>query len=212
MAFGDLTTLSDVKAWLQTGENPFPATDDGLLTRLITAASQFIQTWLGRQIAPADWQEVRDGSGGQRLAFANTPVTAVLSLSIDGIAIAPAPPDGGWGAGYVFTPTELALRGYVFTRRAQNVIITYTAGYAAAPPDIAQACIELVCQRYRERTRIGEVSRALGGNETVTFSQQDMSADVKLLLSQYRVVAPVAGFVRQLAETATDPLLAAAAL
>jgi hypothetical protein len=48
MAFGDLCQLSDVTAWLQTGQNPFPATDDALLTRLITAASQFIQSWLQR--------------------------------------------------------------------------------------------------------------------------------------------------------------------
>src|SRR6185437_9576261 len=43
MAFGDLTTLDDVKAWLQTGQNPFPATDDVLLTGLVTAASGFIE-------------------------------------------------------------------------------------------------------------------------------------------------------------------------
>src|SRR5579862_3174068 len=112
MAFGDLTTLDDVKAWLTTGQNPFPDTDDALLTRLITAASQFIQTWLKRQIASSDWQEVRDGSGGQRLVFANFPVTAVLGLAIDGIVISPAPTDGSCDAGYVFSPTELALRGY----------------------------------------------------------------------------------------------------
>jgi len=212
MAFGDLTVLADVKAWLQTGQTAFPATDDALLTRLITAASHFIQSWLNRQIASGDWQEVRDGAGGQRLAFANFPVTAVLSLAIDGLEIPPAPSDGGYGAGYVFSPTELALRGYVFTRRAQNVIVAYTAGYPATPPDIAQACIELVCQRYRERTRIGEVSRAVGGGETVSFSPQDMSDNVKLLLSQYRAMAPVSGAARQLATTATDPALMAAAL
>jgi hypothetical protein len=212
MAFDDLCALADVKAWLQTGQTAFPDTDDTLLTRLITAASQFIQSWLNRQIALGDWQETRDGTGGQRLAFANFPVTSVLALSIDGLEIPPAPTDGGYGPGYVFTPTELALRGHVFTRRAQNVIISYTAGYAATPPDIAQACIELVCRRYRERTRIGEVSRALGGSETVSFSQQDMSDDVKLLLSQYRVVAPVSGFARVLGASATDPALIAAVL
>ena len=212
MPFGDLTMLADVKAWLQTGQDAFPDTDDVLLARLITAASQFIQTWLGRQIASGDWQEVRDGTGGQRLAFANTPATAVLSLSIDGIAIPPAPVDGGYGAGYVFSPTELALRGYVFTRRAQNVIVTYTAGFAVTPPDIAQAATELVAQRYRERTRIGEVSRTLDGSETVTYSQQDMSDDVKLLLSQYRALAPVSGVARIAAASGTDALLMAAAL
>jgi hypothetical protein len=212
MTFGDLTTLADVTAWLQTGQNPFPSVDDALLTRLITAASGFIQTWLNRPIAAADWIEIRDGAGGQRLAFANFPVSAVLSLSVDGLAIPPAPAGGGFGAGYVFTPTELALRGYVFTHRAQNVVVTYTAGYASVPPDIAQACTELVCQRYRERTRIGEVSKALVSGETVAFSQKDMSDDVKTLLGQYRAVAPVSGFARMLAPTATDPAAMVAAL
>lgn len=154
---------------------------------------------------------MRDGTGGQRLTFGNFPVTAVLSLSIDGLAIPPAPDGGGFGAGYVFSPTELALRGYVFTRRPQNVTITYTAGYPVIPLDIAQACIDLVCLRYRERTRIGEVSRATGGTETVTYSQRDMSEHVKLLLSQYRRVAPISSF-RQVAPTATDPALVAAVL
>jgi hypothetical protein len=210
MAFGDLTTLDEVKAWLQTGQAAFPGTDDILLARLITAASQFIQRWLNRTIISADWCEVRDGTGAQRLTFGNFPATAVLSLSIDGIAIPPAG-NGGFGTGYVFSPTELALRGYVFTRRPQNVEIIYTAGYPVIPPDIAQACIDLVCLRYRERTRIGEVSRAIGGTETVTYSQRDMSEHVKLLLSQYRMVTPVASF-RQFAPTATDPALMAAVL
>lgn len=212
MAFGDLTTLEDVKAWLQTGQTAFPDTDDLLLQRLITAASRFVQTWLNRPIASADWQEVRDGTGGRRLIFANFPVTAVLSVSINGLAIPASAPDGGSDAGYVFTPTELALRGYVFTCRPQNVVITYTAGYLEPPPDIAQACIELVCLRYRERSRIGEVSRTVSGSETVNYSQRDMSENVKLLLSQYRLVAPVPGFLRRLAPTATEPALLAAAL
>lgn len=211
MAFGDLTTLGEVKAWLQTGQAAFPDTDDALLGRLITAASQFIQKWLNRNIALADWYEVHNGTGGQRLTFGNFPVTAVLSLSIDGLAIPRAPDDCGFGAGYVFSPTELALRGYVFTCRPQNVAITYTAGYPVIPPDIAQACIDLVCLRYRERTRIGEVARATGGTETVTYSQRDMSEHVSLLLSQYRLVTPISPF-RQVVLTASDPALIAAAL
>ena len=110
MAFGDLTTLGEVKAWLQTGQAAFPDTDDALLVRLINAASQFIQRWLSRNIALTDWYEVRDGTGGQHLTFSNFPVTAVRSLSIDGLTIPPAPSDGGFGAGYVFSPTELVDR------------------------------------------------------------------------------------------------------
>src|SRR5207237_976011 len=98
MPYGDLTTLADVKAWLQTGQNPFPATDDALLQRLIAAASEFIQNWLGRPIASGDWLETRDGTG--------------------------------------------------------------------------------------------EVSKALGSGETVTFSQKDMSDAVKTALASYRAVMP----------------------
>lgn len=208
MTYGDLTTLADVKAWLQTGQSPFPPTEDALLTRLITAASQYIQTWLNRRVARADYLEVRDGTGGQRLQFACFPVCAVLSLSIDGIAIPPAPlplPSTGLTAGYVFSPTQLAVRGYYFTRRAQNIVFSYTAGYASAPPEIAQACIEFVALRYRERMRVGESSKAIGGGETVSYSQKDMSAPISTLLQQYRVVAPIFASSLMMAATATDP-------
>jgi Phage gp6-like head-tail connector protein len=189
VTFGDLTTLADVKAWLQTGQAAFPATDDALLTRLITAASQYIQSWLNRQITLTDYLETRDGTGGHRLQFACFPVSAVLSLTIDGqpvpLALSIA------AAGYSFSPTQLSVRGYTFNRGAQNVVVAYTSGYSTTPPEVAQACIELVALRYLERTRIGEVSRSLAGAGTVAYSQKDMSDAIKTLLQQYRLVAPV---------------------
>jgi hypothetical protein len=190
VAFGDLTTLADVKAWLQTGQAAFPASDDALLTRLVTASSQYIQAWLNRRIASADYVETRDGNGGRRLQFACFPVTAVLSLTIDGQVVPATTPSSA--AGYTFSPTQLSVCGYRFNRRAQNVVVSYTAGYSTTPPEVAQACIELVALRYRERTRIGEVSRSLGGAETVAYAQKDMSDAIKTLLQQYRLVAPVA--------------------
>lgn len=191
MALGDLTTLADVKAWLQTGHNAFPATDDALLTRLVTAASEYIQTWLNRSIALADYLEIRDGTGGEALQFACFPVVEVRSLTIEGqmIPLAATSRD----AGYAFSPTQLFVRGYSFTRGIQNVAVSYTAGYRSIPPDIAQACIELVALRYRERSRIGEVSKSLGGAETVTYAQKDLSDGIKTLLQQYRLVIPVVG-------------------
>jgi hypothetical protein len=220
-SFGDLTTLADVKAWLQTGQSAFPATDDSLLTRLITAASQYIQTWLNRQIALQDWIEVRDGigtplgPGDVRYQFAAFPVTAVSLVVVDGLTIPPIPvsPPAPLGAavvstfatqvGYLFTPTQLVIRGYAVPRKAGCVTLQYTAGYAVTPPDLAQACIELVALRYRERTRIGEIARTIGGGETVSYSQKDMSDAIKTLIQQYRVVTLVAGFLMP-APTQTD--------
>jgi hypothetical protein len=209
MAFGDLTTLGDVKSWLQTGQNAFPTTDDALLTRLITAASQLIQTWLNRQITSQDWIETRDGLGNVlgpsdvRYQFAAFPVTAVSRVLVDGIVIPaiPTPAQSATAAvgamaaqsGYLFTPTQLVIRGYAVPRKAGCVSMQYTAGYAVPPADLSQACIELVALRYRERGRIGEVTKAIGGGQTVSYSQKDMSDSIKSLIQQYRRVAPIAG-------------------
>ena len=202
MAFGDLTTLADVKAWLQTGQAALPTTDDALLARLVTAASQYIQTWINRQIASADYLEIRDGTGGRKLQFASFPVSTVLSLTIDDQVVPLAP--FITAAGYRYSPTQLSIRGYRFNRGAQNVVVAYTAGYSATPPEVAQACIELVSLRYRERTRIGEVSRSLGGAETVAYAQKDMSDATKTLLQQYRLVAPVAALQQATAVSGAD--------
>jgi hypothetical protein len=230
MSFGDLCQLADVKGWLQTGQNAFPSTDDALLSRLITAASQFIASWLGRPIAQADWLEVRDGLGtiaDTRLQFACFPVSAVLSVTVDGVAVtplptpAPAAPAGAVilptaAAGYLFSPTQLVIRGMCVPRKAQCIALQYTAGYAVVPPDLAQACIELVALKYRERSRIGERARALGGGgtaayTTAAFSLRDLTTDIQTLLSQYRAVAPASGYVQLLAPTSSDTATVVAA-
>jgi hypothetical protein len=234
MAFGDLTTLADVRAWLQTGPQPYPSTDDALLSRLITAASGLVTTWLNRPIVQRDWQELRDGTGSYghdtTFVFGVQPVSAVLLVVVDGFTVPPvpialpAPPDqlvlvsmppafAGAGShadfGYVFTPTALTIRGYSVPRKRACVTLQYTAGFAGVPFDIAQATIELVCRKYRERTRIGERSKSLGGGETTTyetvsFTLRDMASDIQLLLQQYRMVAPVWGAVPLPAPTQTD--------
>ncbi len=227
MAFSDLTTLGDVKLWLQTGQNAFPATDDELLTRLITAASQFIQTWLNRQIVAQDWIETRDGLGNvlgpseARYQFAAFPVTAVNRVIVDGAVIPaiPASTQSGMAAvgafaaqrGYLFTPTQLVIRGYPVPRKAACVTLQYTAGYAVPPADLAQACIELVALRYRERGRIGEVAKAIGAGQTVSYSQKDMSDSTRTLIEQYRRVAPIDGSLLPASPQAVAGVLAGVA-
>lgn len=185
MAAGDLTALADVKAWLFTQTTP-PATDDALLERLISAASQFIQTWCNRDFASQSYTEAWDGTGGRRMMFPNYPVTAVSSVAVSGITM---PRGSITSAGYYFTSTALILNGYGFERGFANIEVAYTAGYPTIPPELAQACIELVGVRYRERDRIGMSSKAVGG-ETTSFSLKDMPASVSTILNNYRKVIP----------------------
>lgn len=180
----DLTTLENTKAWLgiQTTD------DDALLTRLIASASEFIQTWLNRSFASQAYNEVRDGTGGCRMVFADYPVTSVQGVVVDGRPI-PASTDFGT-PGYRFDANRIILTGYVFSRGIGNVQLAYTGGFTETPKEIEQACIELVSLRFKERDRIGHQSKTLG-SETVSFIVKDMPDAVQTILNNYRKVVPL---------------------
>lgn len=182
----DLTTLANAKQWLGLPE--VSTDDEALLTRLISSASEFIQTWLNRDIASQDYNEARDGTGGNRLVFAEYPVTAVSSVVVDGRPI-PRAVDVV-SIGYRFDSQQIILNGYVFTKGWSNVQLAYTAGFAAVPMEIEQACIELVSLRFKERDRIGHQSKSLAG-ETVTFFIKDMPDSVRTILNNYKRVVPL---------------------
>ncbi len=178
----NLTTIGNVKEWLGLDS----CDDDALLTRMVSALSRYIQSWLNRDLLTASYSETRDGSGSRKIMMSNYPVTAVSSLTIDGLAIPQAVDSRG--SGFMITPNLIVLvGGYAFTQGMQNVVISYTAGFAVTPPELEQACIELIAMRYKERDRIGQVSKSIGG-ETVTFSQKDFPADVLTILNNYKKV------------------------
>lgn len=185
-----LTTLAKAKEWLQIPTAQ--TTDDALLTRLIDSASGFIESWLSRKgnFATASYTDKRDGTGGDIISLSNYPVTAISSLSVDGVVIAASPDGGVLQTGYGFDSNNLWLSGFIFTRGRRNVAIAYTAGYTSVPSEIENACIEIIGERYRTRDRIGHVSKSLGG-ETVAFSQKDMSDHLKTTLQQYKRVVPL---------------------
>lgn len=65
----------------------------------------------------------------------------------------------------------------------------FTQGLPEVPADVEFACCELVALRYKEKERIGEVSKNLG-QQTVTYSQKDISDFGRTVIDQYRRVTP----------------------
>lgn len=177
----DLTTVSSVKAWL----NITAGADDALLSRMVSSASDFVQTWLNRNIVSQTYQDVFDGNGGNKYMTFAYPVNAVASVFVDGIAIpassSPLTP------GYVASKTRVSLIGYAFSNGLQNCVVNYTAGYASIPTEIEQSCIEIVGLRYRARSRIGVASKSANG-ESISFSQVDLTGAIQDVLLQYKKV------------------------
>ncbi len=61
--------------------------------------------------------------------------------------------------------------------------------YNYVPYDVEQACIEIVAERYRYKSRIGQISQTLGGQETSTYLVKDaLTAAIKFRLEPYRIV------------------------
>lgn len=189
MAAGDLTTVANAKTWL----NISVTTDDVLLARLVSAASQFVQTWLNRTIAATSYTEYRNGNGQDRMMLKNFPIISVTAVNINGVPISQAPalaPNVPVQAGWQNDDLKVYLVGFQFWQGTQNIQFQYTAGYAVTPLDIEQATIELIGLKYARRQHIDQVSKNLNG-EVVAFSTKDMTDEIKTLLQQYRRVTPI---------------------
>ncbi|QDD62651.1 phage gp6-like head-tail connector protein (plasmid) [Herbaspirillum seropedicae] len=182
----DLTTLANVKQWL--GLDASSTDDDELLQRLITAVSGYVQTWLNRTFLISPYVETLDGKGKSRMMCANYPITAVDSVVINGQAIGPSPDIHS--PGYYFDDYMIGLRSYCFSRGESNVVLAYHAGFASVPPEIEQACIEVIALRYSEKSRVGYSSKTLAG-ETIAFTITDFPASVQTVLGNYKKVVPL---------------------
>lgn len=60
--------------------------------------------------------------------------------------------------------------------------------YSYVPSDIVMGVTELVGERFKAKDRIGVNSKALGGQETVSFNNQSMSHHVREMFGPYRRV------------------------
>jgi hypothetical protein len=193
MAVGDLTTLAVLKEWLVIANTV--TVSDAMLARLISAASTYIQnTLISRTIALAQYQEVRNGMGMDSMMLKTTPLVSVQSLSVNGAAIAARAPLGpgatNGAGGYTFDDQMIYLSGFVFCSGRQNVIVNYTAGYAMTPPDLEQACIDIISDWFKAKDRIGKSGESIEG-QSISFSLAQVPPRAMGVISGYRRVSPV---------------------
>lgn len=175
-----LCALEDVKTYLGlTG-----GTSDVVLAPLITNVSALIENFCNRVFAQAPYTETMNGNGGYRLMLGNAPVSAVASVTVDGLAITQAA--NATDSGYVFDDDTVYIRGCQrFNRGVQNVTVAYTAGFATIPQDVNQACVEWVADKYGKRNRIDKKSETLGTQQTQAYDLSDMPESVRSALLSY---------------------------
>lgn len=95
-----------------------------------------------------------------------------------------APTAGQYVAPYLGGNTPIPY--YIFAAADTGSAVLLNYNYV--PYDLEQAAIEIVGERYKYRSRIGEASKTLGGQETASYMVKDaLTAAIKARLDPYRL-------------------------
>ena len=76
---------------------------------------------------------------------------------------------------------------YSFSPADAGAAVALTYGYV--PSDIAEAALEWICDRYAYKGHIGQKSKSLGGQETVSYDLSAVPPFVAAILQPYRRIA-----------------------
>lgn len=190
----DLTTLAAVDAYLNISTDPTTPANQ-LLATLITAASQFISSYCDRIFQSTAYSEVRDSAGGKgewlTLGF---PIISVQQVLLGSTNI---PPSGGWTAGgsapsgYGFGKWSIYVQGYEIPFARKFTTLSYTAGYATIPADLAQATTEVVALKFKQKDRIGISGSESIDGQSITYRDIAMSQSALAVINTYRRVTPI---------------------
>lgn len=113
------------------------------------------------------------GDGGVVYAGSGNALTAVAATPAVGQYVPPGQSEPGL---------------YTFAAADQGAALLVS--YSFIPADLEEACIQLVAERYSYRGRVGQRSKSLGGNETMTFDRSGIAPEILSLIAPYRSVIP----------------------
>lgn len=181
----NLCSLEDLKWHLAiTGSG-----DDTQLGSLILRATAFIERYCGREFMSREHTEYHTGDGTSRLRLDHFPVTEISSIA-DSSEFATFSYDDGdehdyWECEYENGIVQLLLD--VFPKWPPRAVeVVYTAGYATAPEDLKQLCVELAAARFHSRKRQGILSENITGASMVMYRNDELSPMQLLVLDAYR--------------------------
>lgn len=172
-----LTTLADVKETL--GISSAVTTKDNLIIRKINQASQLIENYCQRSFKSAPYIEYYDGSGTQELMLRQRPVTVLTSVearntSLNDNDFSSVPTD------QYFLDTNAGIINALswFWGRYSRWRVTYTAGYATIPSDLAEAAATLAAYLTTHTTPGLIEQQVKEGQREVRYQQKPVITNI----------------------------------
>ncbi|MEU0531983.1 hypothetical protein [Amycolatopsis tolypomycina] len=124
---------AQLATWL--GLPPFTGAQAERAQLLLDIATGKIDDETGQSLDLADTVDHLDGSGSDLLVLSRWPVTAVASVTVDGVLLA--------ADEYECETTGLLRRTRGCWALDEDVDVAYTAGYTTAPKSVVGMCLEL---------------------------------------------------------------------
>jgi len=201
-----LVTNTQIKDYINIASGT--TTWDTLLTTLAARAQRIVDRHCNRTLEEASYTEDISGLGMPYIIVANTPVTALTSVSslareTDGTETATALDVGtyrynsetgeitllnsqsAWGEDY----GPVRVMAPRFSPGFRNYRVVYTAGYTSGtvPTDIAQAIIDIAAELFKMRqVNPGMASEAIGGPSYTAKTEAEMAERHTRLLTPFR--------------------------
>ncbi len=182
------TDLDEVKDYIGiTG-----STHDTLLTALINAATDFIESYIGRRITEqAITEELHDGDGSDSILLKQYPIDSGETITLEQ-ASNPNVNDSNFSTlssslYFVDYNTGIITTNFTLQQGIRNYRVSYTSGYADAdvPFDIKWAAWELVSNMFNTRKAAGTTSQTLGDLSASFTREIDNDPKIKSILVKY---------------------------
>ena len=179
-----IITLSEFKAYLWITDS----SQDTLLDILLNSANDFVESYIGRQIAEATYTEYKDGDGQRIILLDNYPVNTITSFQVNKGTIETPDFEEIDANSYKLSPKIWQLFLTFYKRRGfQNYKIDYNAWYDPIPWDLKLATLKLAAWYYNKRTSDWVKSESVAG-DSIGFDTTEISNDVLVILNNYRDV------------------------
>ena len=177
-----IVTLAEVKAVLK----PNTDDDDALITTLISRKQKSAEGYIGYPLDAADYSEEKyDGTGKHYLYAMKMPINTVTKLNI--VSFDGQSSEEITSSYYKIHSKEGMIYSlYELTKGIQNIELTYNAGYAdgAAPEDLKDAIIQLVCAEYVfSQIMVEEIISSKSIEK-----KRELEKDAYVILSRYKIV------------------------
>lgn len=180
-----LTSLSDVKESLGIASSD--TSKDNLITRKINQATRAIEAYCGRRFALTTYtNDPYSATGTDQLILRQRPITQFTSLSIRDSGLNYA----NWediDSQLYFVDSDSGILKLVFNAVGMydRYRVTYTAGYATIPEDLAEACASLATFYYNTATGVHvALSTIKEGQRELQYSRQLNTLNFSQIISQ----------------------------